>query len=89
MNALRRLTGERFHFAWIVAAVTFVALLGSAAIRVTPSVLIVPLEEAFGWSRATIASAVSINIFLYGMMGPFAAALMMSIGVRRTDLALV
>ena len=52
--------------------------------RATPSVLIVPLEQAFGWTRATISLAISINIFLYGLMGPFAAALMQRIGIRRT-----
>jgi predicted MFS family arabinose efflux permease len=74
----------RVHYAWIVAAVTFVTLLVAAAIRATPGVLIVPLEEAFGWSRATIAGAVSINLLLYGLIGPFAAAVMDRVGVRRT-----
>jgi sugar phosphate permease len=74
----------RVHYAWIVAAVTFVALLVAAAIRATPGVLMVPLEEAFGWSRATIAAAVSINLVLYGLIGPFAAAVMDRVGVRGT-----
>lgn len=72
------------HYAWIVAAVAFVALLVGAAIRATPGVLIVPLEQSFGWSRDTISSAVAINLVLYGLIGPFAAALMDRIGVRRT-----
>jgi MFS family permease len=50
-------------------------------------VLIVPLEQAFGWSPATISLAISINLVLYGVMGPFAAALMLRIGVRRTLIA--
>ena len=72
------------HYAWIVAAVTFVTLLVAAAIRATPGVLIVPLEHAFGWSRDQISSAVAINLVLYGLIGPFAAALMDRVGVRRT-----
>ena len=72
------------HYAWIVAGVTFVALLVAAAIRATPGVLIVPLEQAFGWSRDTISSAVAINLVLYGLIGPFAAAVMDRVGVRRT-----
>ena len=72
------------HYAWIVAAVTFVTLLVAAAIRATPGVLIVPLEQAFGWSRDTISSAVAINLVLYGLIGPFAAAVMDRVGVRRT-----
>src|ERR1700704_5801328 len=77
---------RRIHYGWIVAAVTFVVLLSSAGVRATPSILIVPLEREFGWSRATISLAVSINLILYGLMGPFAAALMQRLGVRTTVL---
>ena len=75
---------KRLHYGWIVAAVTFVTLLAAAGVRATPSVLIVPLERDFGWSRETISLAVALNIFLYGMIGPFAAAIMERFGVRRT-----
>jgi MFS family permease len=76
----------RIHYAWVVLAVTFVTLLASAGVRATPSVLIVPLEQEFHWSRATISLAVSVSILLYGLMGPFAGALMQRLGVRRTAL---
>lgn len=72
------------HYAWIVAGVTFLTLLTTAGIRSTPGVLIVPLELEFGWSRATISMAVSLNLLLYGLMGPFAAAFFDRIGMRRT-----
>jgi sugar phosphate permease len=75
---------KSLHYGWIVAAVTFVTLLVVAGVRATPSVLIVPLEQEFGWSRQTISFAVAVNIFLFGMIGPFAAAIMESFGVRRT-----
>src|SRR5262249_30277423 len=71
------------HRAWWVAAVAFVAIIGAAGFRATPGVLINPLEEAFGWSRATISSAVSVNLVLFGLTAPFAAALMDRFGVRR------
>ncbi|WP_165072723.1 MFS transporter [Paludisphaera rhizosphaerae] len=74
------------HYAWVVAGVTFCILLATAGVRSTPGVLIVPLEKEFGWSRATISSAVSVNLVLYGLIGPFAAALMSRIGVRNTVL---
>ncbi|MDE1147068.1 MAG: MFS transporter [Azospirillaceae bacterium] len=76
----------RAHYGWVVAALVFATLLVGAGVRSAPGVLFVPLEQAFGWDRATIAAAVSLNIFLYGFMGPFAAALMQAIGVRRTIL---
>jgi sugar phosphate permease len=75
---------KRLHYGWIIAAVTFVTLIVSAGVRATPSVLIVPLEHEFGWSRETISFAVAVNIFLYGMIGPFAAAIMERFGIRRT-----
>jgi MFS family permease len=86
MKAIARRLSGRMHYAWIVAVVTFLTLLTAVGVRVTPSVLIVPLEQAFGWSRATISFAISINIVLYGLMGPFAAALMQQFGIRRTVL---
>jgi sugar phosphate permease len=76
----------RLHYAWVVAGVTFVTLLAAAGVRSAPGVLIVPLESHFGWSRATLSLAISVNLVLYGLMGPFAAALMDRLGVRRTML---
>jgi MFS family permease len=71
------------HRAWLVAGVAFVTLIGAAGFRAVPSVLIDPLHEEFGWSRATIAAAVSINLVLFGLFSPFAAALMDRVGMRR------
>ena len=78
--------GRRFHYAWVVAAVTFITLLGASGFRSTPGVLIVPLQDEFGWSRATISLAVSINLLLFGLSGPFAAGLMERFGIRRVVL---
>ena len=81
--------GRKLHYAWIVAAVTFFVLLVAAAIRSTPGLLLVPLETEFQWSRATISFAVGVNILLYGLIGPFAAALMERFGVRRIMLGAI
>src|ERR1700737_2713433 len=77
---------RKLHYAWIVAGVTFLTLLVAAGLRATPGVLIVPLETEFGWSRATISFAIGLNIFLFGLLGPFAAAVMDRFGLRRTML---
>jgi sugar phosphate permease len=74
------------HYAWVVAAVTFVILIVTAGIRATPSVLMVPLEDEFGWQRSVISLAVAINIALFGLIGPFAASLMDRLGLRRVIL---
>jgi sugar phosphate permease len=76
----------KLHYAWVVAGVTFLTLLVAAGLRATPGVLIVPLEAEFGWSRTTISFAIGVNIFLYGLIGPFAAAVMDRFGLRRTML---
>ena len=74
------------HPAWLALGVTFLVLLVAAAVRATPSVLFLPLEQEFRWSRSTVSLAVSVNILLYGLVGPFAGALMQRLGVRRTTL---
>ena len=75
---------NRIHYAWIVIAVTFLIMLVTAGIRATPSVMMVPLERGFGWTRTTISLALAINLALFGLMGPFAAAAMQRFGMRRT-----
>ena len=80
----------RWHPAWGVAAVAFVALLGAAAFRAAPGVLMVPLQHEFGWSRSLLSVAVGVNLVLFGLTAPFAAALMDRFGIRRvTGCALV
>jgi MFS family permease len=76
-------TTRRVHPAWWAAAATFLALLGAAAFRATPSVMIEPLRAEFGWSIGTISAALSVNLALFGITAPFAAALMERFGVRR------
>jgi sugar phosphate permease len=77
----------RIHYAWVVVGAVFVVLLCAAGVRATPGVFMVPLERELGWSRALISSAVSVNLVLYGLVGPFAAAVMARFGIRRTIVA--
>ena len=74
---------HRVHPAWPVAAVAFVALLGAAGFRAAPGVLMLPLQDEFGWSRGTLSLAVGVNLVLFGLTAPFAAALMDRFGIRR------
>ncbi|MFC8276401.1 MFS transporter [Streptomyces sp. NPDC057271] len=73
----------RVHRAWFVAVVTFVTIIGAAAFASLPGLLIEPLHGEFDWSRGTIGFAVSVNLALYGLTAPFAAALMDRFGIRR------
>src|ERR671910_31574 len=71
----------RLHPAWVAAGVAFVALLCAAGFRAAPGVLMVPLQEEFGWSRGLVSLAVGVNLVLFGLTAPFAAALMERLGV--------
>ena len=79
-------SARRLHPAWIAAAVTFFTLAATAGFRAAPSVLLIPLQEAFGWSRASISTAISVNILIYGLISPFAAALMERFTIRKVVL---
>ena len=71
------------HWAWVVAAVTFVTLVGVGRLPLAcPGVLMDPLHMEFGWSHGTIGLAVSVNMVLFGLISPFAAALMDRFGIR-------
>ena len=74
------------HYAWVIFVVAFITLLGAAGFRSTPGILIDPLGKEFGWSRATVATAVSINVLLFGFIGPFAAALQLRYGLRKVTI---
>ncbi len=83
LGSVSRPSEGGIHPAWSVAAVTFLALVGAAGFRAVPGVLMDPLRSEFGWSVATISLAVAVNMALYGLTSPFAAALMERFGIRR------
>lgn len=72
----------RVHWAWIVLPVSFLTLIGAAGFRSVPGILMDPLHAEFGWSHGTISLAVSVNMMLFGLISPFAAALMDRFGMR-------
>lgn len=78
---------KKIHPAWTALVVTFLTLMATAGFRSAPSVLIVPLEEAFGWSRSQVSTAIAINVLIYGLIAPFAAALMERFTVRKVVMA--
>jgi MFS family permease len=84
--ALARTCAGRVHYAWVALIVAFTITLGAVGVRAAPGVIIVPLQQAFGWSVGTISAAISLNILLLGMTGPFITGLMETLGLRRTVL---
>jgi sugar phosphate permease len=75
------------HYGWVVAGVTFIVLLTTAGTMGLPGALILPLDAEFGWGTATISSALALRIMLYGLMAPFAAALMNRYGLRKVAIS--
>ena len=75
-----------FYYGWFVVALCFLTTLISAGVRSSPSVLIHPLESEFGWSRALIASAISMNLLLFGVAAPISGFLLDRYGPRKVML---
>jgi len=74
---------RRFHYAWVVVAVTLVTLMAAQAVRAAPGVIIVPLEQEFGWDRAAISLAVGLSLLAFGLGGPLGGWLLERFGPRR------
>ncbi|MFT4416412.1 MFS transporter [Fredinandcohnia humi] len=72
------------HYGWVVVGITFLAVLIAAGIRSITGVILIPLEQEFDWSRSSISFAFAINLTLYGFSGPFIAAGLEKLGVRKT-----
>ncbi len=81
------LARHNIHYGWVMVAVTFLTALITAGTVGAPGVFIVPLQREFGWSTAEISSALSIRFILFGLMAPFAAALMNRHGLRNVTLS--
>jgi sugar phosphate permease len=77
------LARRNIHYGWVVAGTTFLTMLVTAGAVGAPGVFILPLQKEFGWQTADISAALAIRLLLFGLMGPFAAALMNRFGVRR------
>ncbi|HEY0929543.1 MAG TPA: MFS transporter [Gemmatimonas sp.] len=77
------LARRQVHYGWVMAAVTFVVMLTTASALGAPGVLMPPLEKEFGWTTAEISSALALRLVLYGVIAPFAAALMIRFGLKR------
>ena len=86
-NQIAAALGRRnIHYGWVMVAVTFFTALVTAGTVGAPGVFIVPLQQEFGWSTAEISSALSIRFVLFGLMAPFAAALLNRYGLRNITL---
>ena len=85
----RRLSRHGVHYGWVIIGVTFLTSLTTAGAVGVPGALILHLTKEFGWDTAQISTALAIRLVLFGLMGPFAAALIERYGVRRIILTAI
>ncbi len=76
------LARRNVHYGWAMVAVTFLTMLSTAAAMGMPGVLLNPLHAEFGWSLGSISGPLALRIALYGLLGPFAAAIIARYGLR-------
>ena len=84
-----RLARRGIHYGWVMAAITFLVMFSTAASMSMPAVMLVPVQGQFGWSTASISGALALRLLLFGLMGPFAAAILLRYGFRATVTAAV
>ena len=85
----QRLASRGVHYGWVVVAVTFLVALTTAGAMGLPGALLRPLQREYGWSEAEISSALALRILLFGLMAPFAAALIERYGLKRVILSAI
>ncbi|CAH0345356.1 MFS transporter [Bacillus sp. CECT 9360] len=74
---------KKVHYSWIILVVTFFSIIVAGIIRSSSGVFLVPFEEEFGWDRAFISLSFAISLVIYGFSGPFVAALLENVGVKK------
>jgi MFS family permease len=74
---------KRIHYSWVILFIAFFSIITAGIIRSSSGVFIVPFENEFGWDRSTISFAFAISLLLYGISGPFMAALIEIIGLKK------
>lgn len=77
------------HYAWIILAVTFACLFIGSTLRSIPGIIMLSLEQEFHWHRETISGAVSVNLLLFGLAGPFLGRSMDLYGVKNITLLMI
>jgi MFS family permease len=78
---------NRIHYSWIILIITFFSIIVAGIVRSSSGVFIVPFENEFGWDRSVISLAFAISLFLYGISGPFMAALIEAFGLKKMMVA--
>lgn len=74
---------KRLHYSWTILTISFFSIIVAGIVRSSSGVFIEPFEAEFGWDRSIISLAFAVGLFLYGISGPFMAALIEVLGLKK------
>ena len=74
----------RYHYAWAIVALMSVIQMAGGAIRNTFGVLVVPLEDKFGWSQGDVTGAYAVSSIVSAVLAPLAGWMADRYGDRKT-----
>ncbi|MDR7071645.1 MFS transporter [Fictibacillus barbaricus] len=77
---------NRIHYSWVILSIAFFSIIVAGIVRSSSGVFIDPFEKEFGWDRSVISLAFAVGLFLYGISGPFMAALVEVFGIKKVML---
>src|SRR5215207_8754523 len=78
----RYLAARGIHYGWVIVAITFSFVVCSSAAMSVAGVLVPKISQEFGWSIGEISGPLALRLALFGIMAPFAGALMLRYGLR-------
>lgn len=78
---------KRIHYSWFILIITFLSIIVAGIVISSSGVFIDSFENDFGWDRSIIALAFAISLILYGFSGPFMAALLEVMGLKKLMIA--
>src|SRR3984957_7508940 len=78
----RNLAPRGIHYGWVMVALTLCFVICSSAVMSIPGILLVPLSKESGWSIGELSGPLGLRMALFGIIAPFAGALMLRYGPR-------
>ena len=76
------LANRGIHYGWVMVGLTLSYVICSSAVMSIPGVLLLPISREFGWSIGELSEPLGLRMALFGMIAPFAGALMLRYGPR-------
>src|SRR5262245_38671785 len=83
----RFLAKRNIHYGWVMVGLVLAYGVCSSATLGIPGVLMVPIAKEFGWSIADVSGPLGLRMALFGLIAPFAGALMLVYGIRAVVIA--